>query len=535
MVAAAALLAATGSAAHAADADLQSLQQQIDKLQQQIQSIQAASPASTATANPPSAAPAPYGQPVVPVNQPGFLFQNGAFKVPGTNTMLKIGGFAKLDVTYDADGGLGAAGAQSFAINKTSLVAPNLGASGSAAASSTATAATSANVTSPNTASTAGFALPGTPEARQTGRFQMDARTSRFNLETRTPTEYGEVKFYIESEFRGGNVDGNASNSNSSTLRLRQAYGTVGNLVAGQTWSLWEDRATIPNSIDLTGPAGVESGVRQAVLQYRWDIDPAQKHQIYVGIENPYNDYSGADKETFITAGANEPTDNTTKAPDVLVKYAVNGSWGRWSNAFLMRYLEVDNVGNQATYGLLTPARAHSSTIGYGLSTGPKIFTGLGNEKNAFLFRLTGGEGIGRYMNSTQTPSAIVDNQGKLRGQLVAGYNVNYQHWFADNVQANLIYGEQHTWNKGACQAGATAATVGCDQSATALVKTVEELEANVFYIVNPYVTFGAAYIYANAEVAGAVNLSSVTGATRAWSGTTAHDNRFQFSTIIGF
>ncbi|PKU25279.1 DcaP family trimeric outer membrane transporter [Telmatospirillum siberiense] len=520
MAAAVALLAASGTVAQAADVDLQSLQQQINQLQQQLKDLQAkqaAAPAPAAAAAIPVAAPPPAG-----TQQPGSFL--GAFKIPGTNTMMKIGGFAKMDVTYDAEGNLGAAGAQSYAINKTALA--NATGNGSSA-----------------TGGNAGFALAGTPAARQTGRFQMDARTSRLIAETRTPTEYGEVKFFIESEFRGSNYDGNSSNSNSSTLRLRQAYGTLGNLTAGQTYSLWTDRATIPNSIDLTGPAGTESGVRQAVLQYRWDLDKDQKNQIYVGVENPYNDYVGADKEAFTTAGGNMPIDNTTKAPDILAKYAINGSWGRWSTTLMARYLEVDDVAGLSYPNGISGTKnvyAHDATIGYGFSTGPKIYTGLGNAKNAILFRVSGGEGVGRYMN-IQSASAVVNGQGKLQTQLVGGYNVNYQHWFTDSIQGNLIYGQQHTWNKNACAVtgsnslSASQVAAGCSQVANGLQNTVSELEANAFWTVNPYVTFGAAYIYAYTNVGSPLYLGTTTGATRTYSGTTAHDNRIQFSTIIGF
>ena len=59
------------------------------------------------------------------------------------------------------------------------------------------------------------------------GNSQMTASESRFNIETRTPTAYGELKTFIEGDFTNPNGLTNSSsfkvNSNSSGFRLRQA------------------------------------------------------------------------------------------------------------------------------------------------------------------------------------------------------------------------------------------------------------------------------------------------------------------------
>ena len=108
--------------------------------------------------------------------------------IPGTNTSMKIGGYAKLDLIYDFDQ---AQGSDLFpAVNATSSVNEN-------------------------------------------GSFRAQGTESRFNIATSTPTDIGAVKTFIEADF--STTEGNELFSNSRGLRIRDAYGQWGNWLAGQT------------------------------------------------------------------------------------------------------------------------------------------------------------------------------------------------------------------------------------------------------------------------------------------------------------
>src|SRR5258708_5811279 len=117
----------------------------------------------------------------------------GSYKIPGTNTSLRLGGYAKLDIIHDLNAPQG------------------------------------------DFVSFPSIPLAGTVAARRQGDTRLDARQSRFNIETRTPTAYGTAKTLIEGDLEG--VGGNEFASNSTTFRLRHAYGGLGPLLAGQTWS----------------------------------------------------------------------------------------------------------------------------------------------------------------------------------------------------------------------------------------------------------------------------------------------------------
>ena len=89
------------------------------------------------------------------------------------------------------------------------------------------------------------------------GNSQLHARETRLFLDIRGPVEGKELKMYFETDFYGsGNV-----------FRLRQAYGSWGGLLAGQTWSTFVDEYNFPNTIDFESPMAFPS-IRQAQLRY---------------------------------------------------------------------------------------------------------------------------------------------------------------------------------------------------------------------------------------------------------------------------
>ncbi|AMV32668.1 hypothetical protein VN12_11125 [Pirellula sp. SH-Sr6A] len=99
--------------------------------------------------------------------------------------------------------------------------------------------------------------IPIGEEQRTNSRFH--ARQTRLSLDARRRATDGEIpmRIFVEGDFFG----------DSSTLRLRHAYGEYGNLILGQTWSTLAHRAALPNTLDLTGDVASVS-LRKA--QLRW-------------------------------------------------------------------------------------------------------------------------------------------------------------------------------------------------------------------------------------------------------------------------
>jgi hypothetical protein len=120
----------------------------------------------------------------------------GSFKLPGSDTSIKFGGYVKLDAIYsNITQGVDAVANQQT-VDTAIPVGPN-----------------------------------GSPSDNKKGQLTFHARQTRLNLATSTPTEYGALTTFIEGDFFG--TDGNESVTNSNGFRIRHAYGTLGNFLAG--------------------------------------------------------------------------------------------------------------------------------------------------------------------------------------------------------------------------------------------------------------------------------------------------------------
>ncbi len=76
-------------------------------------------------------------------------------------------------------------------------------------------------------------------------RFYMSASQTRFGIQGTNKTDYGSINFQIEGDFRG---------STGNSFKLRHAYGQFINVLAGQTWVVFGDLASIPWTVDVEGP-----------------------------------------------------------------------------------------------------------------------------------------------------------------------------------------------------------------------------------------------------------------------------------------
>lgn len=154
-----------------------------------------------------------------------------SWKLPGTNTSMNIGGYVKFDALFDLNASSGDAAAIALA---------------------------------PAEGSTADRAGNG-------GSFRFHARQSRIWFQTWTPTDWGELRTYIETDFFGGGNNtfgtGFAAGTAPGVLRLRHAYGTLGPVLAGHTWTTFMPVFAGPDTLDFGGPTG-QIFVRQALIRY---------------------------------------------------------------------------------------------------------------------------------------------------------------------------------------------------------------------------------------------------------------------------
>ena len=160
----------------------------------------------------------------------------GFFRIPGTNTLMRIGGYAKTDFIYDI------------------RPAGNLDAF-----------------------------IPATIPIPSPGSFTnstMSVRGTRFSLDFRVPTKSGDdsYRFYFEMDFFG---------SNATTPRLRHAYGQAKNFLVGQTFSNFMDPDAGPDQIDEQGP-NAQVAIRSPLFQY--SVLVAKKTTFSISAEKPTSD-----------------------------------------------------------------------------------------------------------------------------------------------------------------------------------------------------------------------------------------------------
>jgi hypothetical protein len=328
---------------------------------------------------------------------------------------------------------------------------------------------------------------------------------------------------------------------------LRRAFVTVGNFVIGQTQQLTYDGPTNVASIDNNEYMGQEAGNRWPQIQYRWNIDPAQKHQVYFSVEAPYSDVVGISASSF-TAGGNMAyqTDVTSHVPDFSAKFVENGDWGRFFAAGVLRNIEVNTDGVPGSTAFSAgaasayPGAIVNSIWGYFVDTGAKFYTGIMHPKSAVYVNAEYGTMGARNANYSGGNSAVVGSDGKLHAQPTWGFDVGYQQYLNDHWQANLNYGLQYQWNKEAYQS-----TLG-------LWKQGQEAEFNVFWMPTTYLNFGVAWLWIEEDAV----MGQCVSATSAWSaasssqtctgaalpgtlggisGSKAYDNRFEFRTRVTF
>jgi hypothetical protein len=260
------------------------------------------------------------------------------------------------------------------------------------------------------------------------GSTYFSVRQTRFGVRSSLPTGVGELKTTFEFELFGTGVD-----AGQTTLRLRHAYGELGQFGAGQTWSPFMDIDVFPNSVEYWGPPGM-AFFRN--VQVRWM--PIQGDtRMTIALERP-----GASADQGVYAGRIELQDVVPRfpAPDLSAEYRRAAKWGYVELAGIVRYIKWEDQGTDA-FDLSGDAWAW----GLNLSSNLKV----GQRSTARLSALYG-EGIENYMNDAPADVGIESNPGggaisPIQGValpvlgLVAFLDHNWTDKFSSSVGYSLV------------------------------------------------------------------------------------------------
>ncbi len=268
-----------------------------------------------------------------------------------------------------------------------------------------------------------------TNEFGQNGRLFAGVRQTRFGVKNLFPTKYGELKTVFEFELFG--VGPQAGETN---FRLRQAYGEIGQLLAGQTWSPFMDPDVFPNSIEYWGPNGM---VFFRNVQLRWQPINKGNKQVMIALERPG---ASADLGTVQDRDILQGVQFRFPAPDISghVRYGGKRTYIQLSGMF--RYIAWDD--NAPT--VITNLTGH--TYGWGAHVSSNVGVG---EKDTIKWSVIYGDGVENYMNDAPVdigPKArLFDIHRPIDGRAlpvfgaVAFYDHYWNEKFSSTVGASVV------------------------------------------------------------------------------------------------
>ncbi len=290
--------------------------------------------------------------------------------------------------------------------------------------------------------------------------FIMHAKQTRFGLFTSTKTDYGKFNTRIETDFFG--AGGNQTASNSYGLRLRRAYGELGNLLIGQEWSTFIDLASYPETIDFGGAAG-SLFIRQA--QIRW-TQPFSFGSLQFALENPETSYTSKD--------ASAPTGGSGEyLPDMIIRANLNTDFGHFSVAGMVRQLIIDDgIYDDDTYG---GALSLTGSI--------PLF-----DKDRLVMQFNYGNALGRYMEAEFEDAFINPVTHEIETNVQWGGLISYKHFWLDNLRSTLVYSYAERDND-------------LDYVSDTVDSKYQSIHANLMWSPVNRINLGIEYIYATREI----------------------------------
>jgi len=263
------------------------------------------------------------------------------------------------------------------------------------------------------------------------GQSSLSVKQSRFGVKGSMPTGSDGTPINFKFEF---DLFGTGADAGKTAFRLRHAYGEYGQLLAGQTNSLFMDGDVFPNTIDYWGPAGM---VFYRNVQIRWTPYKTDTSHFSIAIERPGNDVDSGNIR-LVQGFEGAEVQNDERVPDLTAQWRINGDWGHFQAAGILR-----NVAYEFRQTSSDPWRRGSET-GWGINLGSSIKT-VG--KDQILLQVVYGDGIASYMNDggmDLAPNAAFSGENltsvSAKAVPLLGVVAYYDHWWNDKWSSSIGY-----------------------------------------------------------------------------------------------
>jgi hypothetical protein len=316
------------------------------------------------------------------------------------------------------------------------------------------------------------------------GETIFSVKQSRFGVNGFIPTELGELKTKFEFDMFGVGVD-----AGQTTIRLRHAYGEIGQFLAGQTNSLFMDIDIYPNTIEYWGPAGM---IFYRNVQARWTFLKQGGMKAAVALERPGSAIDAGQINVLDPAFAAN-IHSWNKYPDLTGQYRMDGSWGHFQAAGILRWLGYDTPDGSVS--------GHKT--GWGANLSGAVHT-VG--KDSVLAQVAYGEGIANYFNDGGNDLAPLSSIGGAEALPILGLVLYYDRYWSDKWSSSIGYSETSQHNSGG-------------QAATAFTKG-QYASVNLLHYPAKNVMVGGEFLWGKLEEK---------------DGKSGHDNRIQFSSKFNF
>lgn len=235
---------------------------------------------------------------------------------------------------------------------------------------------------------------------------RFHARQSRLSFDTRWLADDRIVRTFIEADFFGD------SNNDASVFRLRHAYGKLGRVTAGQTWTTFTDPSAVPQTLDVEGAA---SNVNRRQALMRWD-QPLIEDLLLLA-------FAFEDPNVHIETPTMLAGDARTDTPDFIARLRLEPDWGEFQVAGLLRQLGFQPTGSSVI-----------TDTAWGFNfTGSALLT----SSTKSYYQITFGEGIGSYRGS---PDVVAT--GPTSGEIlpIFAWLVGLKHEWTDRLNSNFTF-----------------------------------------------------------------------------------------------
>jgi hypothetical protein len=415
-----------------------------------------------------------------------------SWKLPGTNTSMNIGGFVKFSALWNFTG-------SGYSNGLTGIEGSGAG-------------------------GYAGVAGSQTDNRFNGGSWDITARRSRFWIQTWTPTDWGELRTYIEADFPGragastnpvASGPGYALQSTAAEmLRLRHAYGTLGPVLAGKTTTLWGGLIGAPEALDDGAPLAL-GPLRIPQIRYTHNLGGGMT--ISFALEEAGNisdgatayigaNLNGAGQAVSPISVASWGTGNTflgpQRWPDAVAAFQWNFPNGALYISGMVGQLFVDNGGNnQIGNGATGPLSKHDNAFKWAAGIGARYDFGRVEIGGQGYY----GQGMGnKYTGPTTgfTDGIILSNPATNGADLIAVTNygaIGYaQVKLTDTIRATAAYswGMQEAASEIPGYYGTPAVATLARSSITGNTNFFWTATGNLLWNPVPQVTFGVEYTY---------------------------------------